>query len=446
MSVTRVPATARLTVLAIALTTVLVSAPASARPPHLEHEVLTWEGPTAPWRTRMRRDDDPPVPNGQGLIDLSRWPSEPASPADITVEALASALDELCGSWMPRARPARYAAWILEHSAHFEVDPLLVTGLIISRSKCKAKHKTAAGLGLSLIHDKMHWAHLRQRVYRYSVFTGTTWEERELELPRFPFTRRQLSMPEGNIYFTAALLRIAIEQCPHNDGAFASVPHRHPVSHVIWGDRVRGTDGEDRVLRIRRMIIEHITGVRAGYLGRYRDLPLVSPLDGAPRKLTSVVGDPRDGGRRKHAGIDFASYIGEPVRAVADGVVKFAGIGGMNISPAARASIAGKPMGKAGIYIKLEHPGDIVSAYMHLTDVVVERGQRVVAGQLIGHVGRTGIRASSAHLHFELRYQGERVDPGPPLGDMVIGPMATWRGVRMHYQARKKRRRRHRRQ
>jgi hypothetical protein len=36
------------------------------------------------------------------------------------------------------------------------------------------------------------------------------------------------------------------------DGVFASVPHRHYVSHMLWGDRVVETDGEDRVLRTRR--------------------------------------------------------------------------------------------------------------------------------------------------------------------------------------------------
>jgi len=45
------------------------------------------------------------------------------------------------------------------------------------------------------------------------------------------------------------------------------------------------------------------------------------PLDGPPRKLATSWGEPRDGGRRRHLGVDFASMHGEPVRAVADGVV-----------------------------------------------------------------------------------------------------------------------------
>ena len=47
---------------------------------------------------------------------------------------------------------------------------------------------------------------------------------------------------------------------------------------------------------------------------------------GDPRKLTSVMGDDRDGGVRRHKGVDFAGNRGEPVRAIADGVVTLAGV------------------------------------------------------------------------------------------------------------------------
>ena len=413
--------------------------PAAARPPHLQRAALSWDGPAPTWRARMRRDDDAPVPNGRGLVDVSRWPAEPPELADIPVDALASALKDLCGSFMPSQRPGLYAAWILEHSAHFQVDPLVVAGLVIGRSACRPKHKSAEGIGLSQIHDKMHWGSLREGVYRYSVFAEGGWAERELDVGRFQFTRHMLAAAGANIYFTAALLRVAIDQCPHNDGAFGSVAHRRPVSHVIWGDRVRGTDGEDQVMRIRRMLIEHLTGARAALRGELRGQALVSPLDGAPRKITSAMGDERDGGRREHEGVDFASYIGEPVRAVADGVVRFAGVGGKNVKASAIRSVKGKPMGRAGIYIKVQHADDVVSAYMHLSDVVVSRGDEVRAGQLIGHVGRSGIQASSAHLHFELRHGGVRVDPMPALGEMVFDPGSTWRGLRIEHGRTRKR-------
>ncbi len=416
----------------------MAPADASARPPHLDRAQLSWQGAEPPFRARMRRDDDAPVPNGRGLLDLASWPSEPEGPEEITHEALTDALRELCGSWQPKARPGLYAGWILEYSAHFQVDPLLVAGLVISRSSCRPKHKSPEGEGLSQIHDKMHWGSLRKGVYRYHVFTESGWDARELDVGRFQFSRYMLRAAGANIYFTAAFLRVATEQCPHNDGAFGSVAHRHPVSHVIWGDRVKGTDGEDQVLRIRRMLIEQLTGTRADLHGAFGELRIVSPLDGAPRKITSAMGDERDGGKRKHEGIDFASYIGEPVRAMADGVVIFSGIGGMNIGPAGRFAVAGKPLGKAGIYVKIQHTGEVVSAYMHLNDTKVARGQEVKAGQVIGHVGRTGIQKSSAHLHFEIRHEGVRVDPMPAMGNMVFGPDVTWRGLRIEYGRQKK--------
>ena len=56
------------------------------------------------------------------------------------------------------------------------------------------------------------------------------------------------------------------------------------------------------------------------------ELPITSPLEGAPRLGTSGLGVDRDGGERSHRGVDIDATVGEPVRAVADGVVQFAGV------------------------------------------------------------------------------------------------------------------------
>ena len=437
--------------LAVAVLIAVLAAPggsvSAAEPPFLEPPRLTWDGPKAPWLARRRGDPKLLEPTGHGLRDISRWPAEPPTPEDISVEALAKALKTACTAWMPPSRPGRYAGWILERSRHFGVDPLIVAGLIISQSGCDPRYATEAGVGLAGLYSKMHLSNLKDRRYRYQVFADGAWQSRQVDLTEHLFYDRALAGADGAIYFAAGLLKVATDQCPHNDGAFESVPHRHPVSHVIWGDRVRGAGAEDHVLLARRQLIEHLTGQRAPLTGDFRGAALVSPVDGAPRPLSSGWGDERDGGKRTHKGVDFHSTQGEPVRAVADGTVTFSGFGwrgggASNVAPAKLAErIEGGGLGKAGVYIKIEHAGDLMSVYMHLNDTAVALGETVRAGQLIGHVGRTGVKASPAHLHFELREAGEHTDPLPHLGPLVFEPEATWQGWRIAYELERQARR-----
>ena len=150
--------------------------------------------------------------------------------------------------------------------------------------------------------------------------------------------------------------------------------------------------------------------------GKFAELQLHSPLDGWPRKLTSGMGDRRANGRRRHRGVDFDSQTGEPVRAVADGVVILAGVdmkvGPGKSMPSYRARrVRFSRMGPGGLLVVVRHANGLDSAYMHLSSYRVRRGQRVQAGELLGYVGRTGIRHSPAHLHFELRYAGRHLKP-----------------------------------
>lgn len=94
-------------------------------------------------------------------------------------------------------------------------------------------------------------------------------------------------------------------------------------------------------------------------------------------------------GQKGHNGIDYAAPTGTPVRASADGTVHFEGWGQYQAW-----------MGKvAGICIILDH-GSVYTGYAHLTSTIINRGQTVKAGQIIGYVGATGT-ATGSHLHFE---------------------------------------------
>lgn len=99
-----------------------------------------------------------------------------------------------------------------------------------------------------------------------------------------------------------------------------------------------------------------------------------------------------------HTGIDLAASSGSPVYAAADGVIYHEGWG--------TSDRAGKPsdwMGtQAGISILVRHDGlGVMTGYAHLSRTIIDVGQRVSKGQLIGYVGCTG-SCSGPHLHFEV--------------------------------------------
>lgn len=94
-------------------------------------------------------------------------------------------------------------------------------------------------------------------------------------------------------------------------------------------------------------------------------------------------------GQKGHNGIDIGNNTGTPVYASGDGTVTFEGWGQNN-------SLMGSV---AGICVIIDH-GDIFTGYAHLQSTVINRGQRVGKGQLVGYMGATGT-ATGIHTHFE---------------------------------------------
>jgi peptidoglycan LD-endopeptidase LytH len=123
----------------------------------------------------------------------------------------------------------------------------------------------------------------------------------------------------------------------------------------------------------------------------------VFPVAGA--RLTSVVGrfgDPRDGGRRRHLGVDIAAPIGMPVLAPVAGTVERTGSGGA---------------GGRTVWLR-ESGADRVYYFAHLDAVDVRAGQRVDAGARLGTVGTTGNAAGTVpHLHFSVHEGRHVLDP-----------------------------------
>jgi murein DD-endopeptidase MepM/ murein hydrolase activator NlpD len=113
---------------------------------------------------------------------------------------------------------------------------------------------------------------------------------------------------------------------------------------------------------------------------------LIWPINGT---LTSGFGM-RWG--RMHEGIDISAPTGTQIRAAASGTVELAG-----------------PTGGYGNYTCIGHGGGLSTCYAHQSQILVSGGQ-VAQGQTIGLVGSTG-SSTGPHLHFEVRVNGQAVDP-----------------------------------
>ena len=96
---------------------------------------------------------------------------------------------------------------------------------------------------------------------------------------------------------------------------------------------------------------------------------------------------------RPHQGVDFAASWGTPVRAAADGQVVAAGW-----------------RGGYGRRVQLHHADGLATSYSHLSDIAARPGSWVRRGQIVGHVGASGL-ATGPHLHFEIMRSGRRIDP-----------------------------------
>lgn len=98
---------------------------------------------------------------------------------------------------------------------------------------------------------------------------------------------------------------------------------------------------------------------------------------------------------RPHTGVDYAAPMGTPVHSVADGVVTFRGWGG-----------------GGGNTIKIKHPGNLMTGYLHLQKFApgIAVGTHVSQGQLIGYVGSTGT-STGPHLDYRIWKNGQPIDP-----------------------------------
>lgn len=123
-------------------------------------------------------------------------------------------------------------------------------------------------------------------------------------------------------------------------------------------------------------------------LGQIDETSFTFPLPGA--RILSPYGTRRG---RNHTGIDIKTFPNDSIRAAFDGIVR----------------IAGKAQGYGNVIV-IRHYNGLETVYGHNSRLLVKTGDKVKAGTPISLEGRTG-RATTEHLHFETRINGQHFDP-----------------------------------
>jgi hypothetical protein len=129
-----------------------------------------------------------------------------------------------------------------------------------------------------------------------------------------------------------------------------------------------------------------------------RELPLARPL--AQLQVTSGFGrrlDPFLGESAIHTGVDFRASSGTSVMATGPGIVTEADVSG-----------------GYGKMVEIDHGNGITTRYAHLSSILVDVGDQVTTGTVIGRAGSTG-RSTGPHLHYEIRRNDTPFDPMPHL-------------------------------
>jgi murein DD-endopeptidase MepM/ murein hydrolase activator NlpD len=127
-------------------------------------------------------------------------------------------------------------------------------------------------------------------------------------------------------------------------------------------------------------------------------IPAIQPIKNENLKhMASGYGyrsDPFTKIKKFHAGMDFSTDVGTPIYATGDGKV----------------IRANNRLSGYGNLIEIDHGYGYLTRYAHLSKYNVKQGQTVKRGDIIGYSGSTG-RSSGPHLHYEVHYQGNVVNP-----------------------------------
>lgn len=143
-------------------------------------------------------------------------------------------------------------------------------------------------------------------------------------------------------------------------------------------------------MNVLKTALDELDATRA----QVKKFPIANPAKGFA--LSSRFGNRRDpivGRTAFHAGLDFRTPTGTPIKASGEGVVVKAG-----------------RSGGYGKMVEITHPSGLTTRYAHLSKIFVKKGQAVASGAKIGAAGSTG-RSTGPHLHYEVRQNGKPLNP-----------------------------------
>lgn len=172
--------------------------------------------------------------------------------------------------------------------------------------------------------------------------------------------------------------------------ALRVVHKERPEEHLSLPERMVTPPAEDvaRIERESRLLREKFAA-RSARLWTTFVRPVDDPVSSVFGKRRVMNGKPK----APHSGTDFRSPSGTPVRAISNGRV-----------------IMVADLFYTGQTVVVDHGEGLFSLYAHLSAALVQEGDELHAGDLLGRVGSTG-RSTGAHLHLTVRLLGERVDP-----------------------------------
>lgn len=180
------------------------------------------------------------------------------------------------------------------------------------------------------------------------------------------------------------------------------------VQRILSGDTSNFEDPA-RVLRERSQPISkpatlHATASDSAFRREFEksDLSLITLTNSRSRELqesffyspiTGFISDHYDV-KKGHLGVDVVAKANEPVKCIADGTVVFSSW-----------------TQDSGYVIMVQHRGNMISAYKHNAQLLKKVGTFVNGGEIISIVGNSGELSNGPHLHFELWYNGNSLDP-----------------------------------
>ncbi len=144
------------------------------------------------------------------------------------------------------------------------------------------------------------------------------------------------------------------------------------------------------------------------FAARERALAAIPSLNPVGGPIAAGFGYRTDPWPEFHKGVDLAADYGAQVRASAAGTV----------------ASAGWDAGGFGNKVDIDHGNGYHTWYAHLSRIAVAAGQRVTKGQPIAFVGSTG-ESTGPHLHYQLMYEGNPIDPQPFLSGVPAKVLAT---------------------